>query len=260
MGNQYVDVELLRGVSLGFGVPVITKSFAPMQGPIPNVVALPYGKAPPFHILAPTWRGMLKLMARCASTRVEPTIEATALVKTPMKLRIVICFVKVHQSSTEWQTILFMTIDYAVPKGTQGWKHRIADPNTLPWSYTLSPPLAILRDGADAPMSKYYCVPSTQETPYPTLPITFPDLATYLTAVLEDSRRAMNDSSSGMRRLAKAIDTFYPNETPTDASEDRPGVRQKLLSFVGMGSKPQRDRNADTYELVTPFVPDDFGG
>ncbi len=68
-----------------------------MKGPIPNVIGLPYGRAPPLHMKAPNWRDMLKLMARLSSTRLEPTVEALALVKIPMQLRVVINFVKVRR-------------------------------------------------------------------------------------------------------------------------------------------------------------------
>ena len=96
--------------------------------------------------------------------------------------------------------------------------------------------------------------------PFPVLPISFPNLATYLATALETARDAMHDSSSGVRRLAKYIDQFYPNDRPTlDDAPERGGMRQRLKNLVGMGSRPQRDRNADVYELVTPFVPDDFG-
>lgn len=66
-----------------------------MQGAIPNVIALPYGRCPPFHLKAPSWRDLLKLMARLSNTRLEPTIEAMALVKTEMRVRVVVNFVKV---------------------------------------------------------------------------------------------------------------------------------------------------------------------
>jgi hypothetical protein len=67
-----------------------------MQGPIPNVIALPYGRAPPLHIKAPNWRDMVKLMARLSNTRLEPTVEALTVVKTTMYLRAVVNFVKVN--------------------------------------------------------------------------------------------------------------------------------------------------------------------
>ena len=37
------------------------------------------------------------------------------------------------------------------------------------------------------------------------------------------------------------------------------GMRRRLKNLVGIGSKPSRGRNEEMYELVTPFVPDEFG-
>ncbi|KAH9918223.1 uncharacterized protein BXZ73DRAFT_92277 [Epithele typhae] len=178
-------------------------------------------------------------------------MESLAIVKTEMKLRVVISFVKVHHSSPIWHTVLYITIDHP---------YKNSDTSTLPWSYTLSQLPAFLRDGADSPLSKFYTVPNTPDLPYPSLPVSFPNLATYLASALEVARDAMGDSSSGVRRLAKAVDQFYPNDRVVldDGPESR-GMRQRLKNLVGMGGKPQRDRNAEMYELVTPFVADEHG-
>ena len=154
-----------------------------------------------------------------------------------------------------------MTIDHPIPPSAPaGWRYRNGDTSTLPWSYTLAQQPPFLRDGADAPLSKFYTIPVNQDTPFPTLPISFPNLATYLASALENSRDAMHDSSSGLRRLAKYIDQFYPSDRAgLDDAPERSGMRQRLKNLVGIGSRPQRDRNAEMFELVTPFVPDDFG-
>ncbi|PIL37047.1 hypothetical protein GSI_00739 [Ganoderma sinense ZZ0214-1] len=258
--TQYLDDELLLGLSLGFGTPAIISSLKPFESVIPNVIALPYGRCPPFHIKAPSWRNLLKLMARLGGTRLEPTMEALAVVKTEMKLRIVVSFVKVHHASTDWHTVLYMTIDHPVPANApSAFKYRSHDTNTLPFSYTLSQLPAFLRDGSDAALSKFYTIPVSSEAPLPALPISFPNLATYLASALEHSRSAMHDSSSGVRRLAKLIDHFYPNDrVALDDAPERMGMRRRLKNLVGMG-RPQRDRNAEMYELVTPFVPDEHG-
>ncbi|KAH9951698.1 hypothetical protein B0H21DRAFT_684587 [Amylocystis lapponica] len=261
VSTQYVDDELLWGVAMGWGVPAVTPAMKPMLGPVPNVVSLPYARSAPFHIRAPSWRHLLKLMARLGNTRLEPSVEAIAEVKTLMQLRVVVSFVKTHETLPDWNTVLYMTIDQA-PPGTSPHvlKYRIGDTTTLPYSYTQSTPLMVLREGADASMSKFYTIPSTQKTPYPSLPITFPNLATYLASALDDSRGA-HDNTTGMRRLAKFVDMFYPSESgATEAAAFRQGVGQKLMSFVGIGRRQQpRDRNAETFDLVTPFVADDFG-
>ena len=66
-----------------------------MSGPIPDVIGLPYGRAPPLHFKSPNWHDMLMLMARMSGTRLQATVEAMALIKAPMQLRVVINFVKV---------------------------------------------------------------------------------------------------------------------------------------------------------------------
>lgn len=80
---------------MNFGTPPIGPSLTPFAGVIPNVIALPYGRTLPFYIKAPSWRNLLKLMARLSGTHLEPTMEAIAVVKSEMKLRIVVSFVKV---------------------------------------------------------------------------------------------------------------------------------------------------------------------
>ena len=79
---------------------MINYGMAPMQGVMPNIISLPYGRCPPLHLQAPSWRHLLKLLARLSGTRIEPTVEAMALVKTPMKLRTVVQFVKVRRFTT----------------------------------------------------------------------------------------------------------------------------------------------------------------
>lgn len=256
--SQYVDTELLRGVSIGFNPPAITSMLVPMEGPIPNVIALPYGRAPPLHIKAPNWRDMLTLMARLSNTRLEPTVEAMAVVKTPMHLRVVVNFVKVHASSNDWHVVLYMTIDYPIPEGHRYKTRNPNDPALLPYSYTLSSTPAFLRENADSPLSKWYCIPATPQNPYPTLPISFPDLATYLMTALEDSRRAAHDRSSGWHRLAKAIDQIYPSPAGDDDPEERSRF-SRVRGFFGRGSKQNRPANDDRSTLVTPFYADEYG-
>ncbi|KAH8105946.1 hypothetical protein BXZ70DRAFT_1004241 [Cristinia sonorae] len=254
--NQYIDQELLRGVSLGFNPPVIRSELTPLQGPIPNVVALPYGRCPPFHLKAPSWRDLLRLMGRLSGTRLEPTIEALAVVKTEMRVRVVVNFVKIHANQSEWHVVLYMTIDQPVPQNyPQKFKYKNGDPNVLPFSYTMSATPAYLREGADAPISKWYNIPATSALPHPKLPISFPDLATYLLDALEESRRAIHDGSSGMRRLAKLIEMCYPADRSGDERTGRErGVGGWVRGLIGRERQRSRDRNEHTYEVVTPFV------
>ena len=138
------------------------------------------------------------------------------------------------------------------------------DVNVLPYSYSLSTIPTLLRNGPDSNICKYYTIPATARTPFPKLPISMPSLAMYLTAALEDSRRALSDSSSSLRRLAKMVDQFYPNQASQREAGDEEGRRRGGRTFIGrlIGRSPrppQGGRNADVYDLVTPFVPDEWG-
>jgi len=150
------------------------------------------------------------MMARLGGSRIEPTIEAGVATKQELKLRTVVQFFKVNVASQDWRTVIYLTIDLPPPSNAPH-KFTNGDVNTLPYSYTQGqslPPL--LRDGPDSPTSKYYTIPASPNTPHPTLPITFPNMAVYLASTVEDSRRMAHDNSSGMKRLAKTLEMLYP--------------------------------------------------
>ena len=111
--NSFVDKELFIGVSecvfllvmylsltnmlsaVGFMTPTISARLVPLPTPMPNIISLPYGRAAPLHLQGPTWRHLLKLMAKLSGTRVEPSMSAMEFSKTDFKLRTVIQFIKV---------------------------------------------------------------------------------------------------------------------------------------------------------------------
>jgi hypothetical protein len=162
--------------------------------------------------------------------------------------------------------LLYLTIDHPVPANApNAGKFTSGDGCTLPYSYTLSIPPALLRDGVDPAIATYYVVPATLKTPYPTLPINFPDMAMYLQSALEDSRRATGDNSSALRKLAKCVDTYYANEHEIIGGVDE-GPQKRSFSDVikkfGRGIRPgkgTRRGNEEVYDLVTPFVPEEWG-
>ncbi|KAF9006497.1 hypothetical protein BDQ17DRAFT_287530 [Cyathus striatus] len=236
-----------------------------MQGALPNIISLPYGKAPPLHIQAPSWRQTLRLLARMSGSRMEPAVEAMAVTKSDMKLRTVVQFFKPHHTSSEWRTILWFTIDHPIsPDMSNAYKYHGHSINSLPWSYTLSKTPDLLQDAADTALSKVYVIPATDAVPYPMLPITLPNLAIYLQAALDDSRKYVNDSSSGLRKLAKMVQMCYPTNNSDQIPEptERTGMGGLFKRVMGRNNKANktgRGGNEDTYELVTPFVPDEWG-
>ena len=109
-------------------------------------------------------------------------------------------------------------------------------------------------------MSKYYTIPATQNVPYPTLPVTFPDMASYLASAVEDSRMMMCDGSNNMKRLARTLDMLYPAGVELDVEDDEPGkpadgALNTFSNAFGREWRVQRRNDDDYAELVTPFVP-----
>ncbi|KAF9076815.1 hypothetical protein BDP27DRAFT_1312638 [Rhodocollybia butyracea] len=259
--NQFVDKELLRGVSIGFYDPVVQDQPQPMPGVMPNIVSLPYGKSPPLHLQATSWRHLLKLMARLSGTRLEPTPQATQR-GVDLHLRTVIQFVRPHYDSPTWRTVLWFTIDQDAERPILR-RSSTSNVDGLPFSYSQMKLPALLRDGSDSPISKTYNIPSTASVPFPILPISFPNLTLYLQAALDESRRYFNDSSSGMRKFAKMLEICYPDEFDGGtAPAERSGMSGLFKKVIGRGSKSSkkgRGGNEETYDLVTPFVPDEWG-
>jgi len=265
--NHFVDHDLLRGVSIGFKGPTISTRLVQMQDQMPNIISLPYTRCPPLHIQAPDWRHLLRLMARLSGTRIEPTVDAMTVSNAEVKLRTVIQFVKPHPNSDDWRTVLWFTIDQPVPYSVPGAsRYTSGNPNLLPWSYTLSPIPVLLRDASDTNMSKTYTIPATDTIPLPTLPITFPDLALYLQAALDTSRRHLSDSPNGLGKLGKMVQVCYAHinqgHSEYDIVPERTRVTQYIKRVIGLSNKDKKKKgtnNEDTYQLVTPFISNEWG-
>ena len=172
---------------------------------------------------------------------------------------------KVHASSVDWHIVIYLSVDVPIATTTRNaWKFTQGDPNVLPWSYTLSPLPKAFGRGHDTSLSRFYTIPPTPSTPFPNLPITLPNMALYLQAALEESRKAMNDSTSGVRKLAKLINICFPStETKIDdddisSSEKFTGIFKKVMGRGGKHPKHGRTPNEHLFELVTPFVPDEW--
>lgn len=236
---------------------------------------MPYGRSVPLHIQATSWRHALKLLARLPGTTIQATLEALAITKTDHRLRTVVQFVKVsysqsrlhdvwlmkvqpHLVSNEWRTILWFTLDHPVPDDVIGRSKYANDVNVLPWSYTFATVPQLLRGGAESQLSKTYSIPACDSHPFPTLPITFPDLAMYLHGALETSRRRINDSSSGVRKLAKMTEACYPSMNADEIDEPDRKRGGLFKNLMGRGNR-RRGGNEDTYDLVTPFVASEWG-
>ncbi|KAF9534793.1 hypothetical protein CPB83DRAFT_755036 [Crepidotus variabilis] len=267
--NHFVDRELLMGVSIGFRPPAILPKPVLMEDTMPNIISLPATRCPPLHLQAPDWQHLLRLMARLSNTRIEPTIESMAASKNEVKLRTVIQFIKPRANFNVWRTVLWFTIDHPIPEGKKFAQYHSGNPNLLPYSYVNEPLPVLLRDASDTNLSKTFTVPASEAVPLPTLPITFPNLALYLHAALQDSRRhsRSSEAASGLGKLGKMVQMCYPNVKELDNDDDFSGRSSSAVSglfkrVIGRGNKDKRkgkNTNEETYQLVTPFVPDEWG-
>ena len=121
--NQFVGRELLYGFCtyprlviqpllclprsvIAYGIHSPPLENVQFRGPLPGVLALPYGKGEPMHIRASSWRQLMKLLAKLSVSRIEPTVEARATTKGALRLRTVIQFFKVCDSTRLPRAIL----------------------------------------------------------------------------------------------------------------------------------------------------------
>jgi hypothetical protein len=212
-----------------------------------------------FHILAPNFRHLLRLLAQLSRSTLEPTPGAIASSKSSqLSLRSTLLFVR---SGSEWRTVLWLEIDTEVPADLPNrYKWTNNDTAQLPYQTAIPPTVR----HAPQSGSLIYTFPS----PLPTLPIQFPNLAMYLQSSMADSKKAAD--SSGTKRLSKIVDQCYPHQKVSKADEivgaERVGhsrsVGSGLIARV-MGRKDKNkggtSANEDTYDLVTPFRLDEWG-
>ena len=187
----------------------------------PNIILLPYGRqSQPLHIRAPSWSHLLRLLAQSSTTRLESTSRKYS------KLRTVVQFTKVREIVSHLMiplyapqskgqrrgVILWLSIDQPVPPSILGAaKYDSLNPNILPWSYTQSPTPEFLRHPADQQGLNRYTIPATYKLPYPTLPITFLDLALYLQAALDESNQYIHDDTGG-KRLGMLVQVYNSHQ------------------------------------------------
>ena len=156
---------------------------------------------------------------------------------------------------------MYLSLDHPVPPG-HNWKFTNGDTTVLPYSYVLSgnTPAHLMT----SPLSQIYVIPLSASSPFPILPISLPNLALYLQSAMQDSRarKVQNDPSNGMRRLAKMVDAYYPEEVVGPDKDDKEpgrGMGGLFKRVVGRGPK-KRDRrgNEDVYDIISPFRVDQY--
>lgn len=220
----------------------------------PDAFALDNGSA--FHVMAPNYRHLLRLLAHLSSTNIQPTPGAIAACKDPcLSLRATLQFAKVPFTEAEFRTVLWLELDTPVPPLLPGgWKFTNGDTTHLPYSTSIPPPVK-----HSPPSSQIFVLQGS----LPELPISFPSLAMYLHGAFIDSKRAAD--TLGIRRLSKIVVACYGAAESGEAVGDEGnhgGAKRGLFARV-IGRKEKREGggagNEQMYDLVTPLRLDDWG-
>lgn len=90
------NIPLIFSLVFGYGRPVIQVLPLPAPRAIDPVLVLDPSPGKPFHVVAHSWRHLLRFLAGCFNTRVEPSPAAMAREKTSPRLRVVLHFVRVR--------------------------------------------------------------------------------------------------------------------------------------------------------------------
>ena len=196
---------------------------------------------------------MLRLLASLDHATLQASHSAHSALKLPeLALRPSLQFLRVRPR--EFITVLWLEVE-VVPDAQQ-IQSVVRDTARRAWRTAI--PEAV-QHAPNIGSQLYVC-----QTPLPSLPRSLPDLANYLQTLLRDSRRT-NDSTTGLKRLAKLVDAIYGKPGPGEGGPGEEvggmgevGTGRKiggLLSRVIPGRRERRNRNGeeDTYDLVTPF-------
>lgn len=76
----------------------------------------------------------------------------------------------------------------------------------------------------------------------------------------------MSDSPNGLGKLGKMVQMCYPNINQDHSEYDVPErtrVTKYIKRVIGLSNKDRKKvketNNEDTYQLVTPFIPNEWG-
>ncbi|KAG8943626.1 hypothetical protein FRC03_002418 [Tulasnella sp. 419] len=232
-GNTiFLDSSYMENVSFGHFAPELTQHLLPTPSGFPSKIVLHPEQA--YHIRAPSWKGLLRLLAALGDTTLEPSPEAFDKIQIPshqtsLNLRIILHFHK-NKYGPDWTVIVWLDLDRGLPN-IETYKYTRGDTTMLPfnhrvpeWTLGNAGQLAINSTGdiTSSMTSIFYVLPN----PFAGLPMPVSNLAAVLTTALMDSKKAMHlptsnngagsnaaspfDPIASQRRLYKAVEKCFP--------------------------------------------------
>ena len=206
--------------------------------PFPDVISL--GPNDAFFIAAPTFRQLLRLLANLGHGVIEELRPPQA--RSQAHLRPALQLVQVRPPEEPY-IILWLELEVQLPEGV----HCNGDTSVRAYRSVLPPNV---QHAPNRGSHLFVC-----QAPLPPLPRELPDVSTYLQSLVVKSRQMAD--TTGLRRLSKLIDKFYPNDV--NGVVEAP-ARRGIFSRVIPGRKGARrstraggDLNDESYDLVTPF-------
>ncbi|KAG8691664.1 hypothetical protein FRC11_013275, partial [Ceratobasidium sp. 423] len=244
--------SLLHGISYGFRDPdPPTPVLMPPADPLPPSIMI--GEKTPFHVQAPNFRHLLRLLSHYGSTNVMATPAAIAASKSGVhSLRVVLHFVRGNHDRDPWLCRLFLELHTPDDKETTP----VPDTSML-WSDS-----SLSKVATCGPRGKLYVIPG----PLPPLPLPLQSLSSFIAKRLDEACRAPSDN---VRRLERILVECYGSVGGALNSVEEIGGRQKgsgNLSFGGIFSRVKDKFSSDkggtlndhTYDLISPFQIDEY--
>lgn len=233
--------------AFGFGpASLLPKNQVPDAAhPFPDEIPLRCSDA--FFIAAPTFRQLLRLLANLGHVVIEEELDTQpTLERSPAHLRPALQLVQVSPPEEPY-IILWLELEVPLPNGM----HCNGDTSLRAYRSVLPQNVQHVPNRGS---HLFVC-----QTPLPPLPRKLPEVATYLQSRVVTSRQMAD--TTGLRRLSKLVDRFYPNDGDMNGAMEAPAKKiGGIFSKVMLGKRAAKragkagaDVNDESYDLVTPF-------
>ncbi|KAG9034921.1 hypothetical protein FRB95_012337 [Tulasnella sp. JGI-2019a] len=235
-----LEKEYAEGVSFGYRPPMLDMTVLPDPPPLPETILIYPDSA--FHVCAPSWHQLLRLLARIGDVSLQPSPEAFGLLPDSgeISVRLVLHFHKCRYGD-QWKTILWVDLNRSLPSSISpkdAWPYINGDTTILPYQcqiprdagvYFQRPATGEINTSST---SITYVLPQRLS---PTIPMRMDVLAAVLTDAYRSSQSAVStgavspppgslqtsslDVGLSLKRLCKAIDKCYNS---SGKSKERP--------------------------------------
>ncbi|KIO34514.1 hypothetical protein M407DRAFT_209716 [Tulasnella calospora MUT 4182] len=252
-----MEPEYSNKVSFGYMSPPLDQPVIPPCPAFPETVVIQADAA--FHIAAPTWHHLMKLLARLGEAKVMPSPAAFStmpLSTTVADLRLILHF---HKSKVggEWRVVLWMDYDRALPRSmtpNERGRWTTGDTTLLPWGCRI--PEDSISGGLRGPGPMEVSTSSGNvvyvlQAPFPKLPISLSNVATILQEAYQKSKQSSStgvasssessapqvDKGLSLKRLSKAVDKIYPPSKHSSSVASGVLKRPESSDLVAVGGK-----------------------